>query len=66
MYHFLAELLYIILANIGLHSRDRKQTYNMYELLLVFKSMGFGLMTFVQFLTSVEILKEFIAFFKRN
>ena len=66
MYHFFAEILYITLVNIGLHSRDQKQSYNMFELLLVYKSMGFGLMTFVQFLTSSEIRNEFVAFFKQS
>ena len=66
MYHFFAELLFITLANIALHTRDQKQAYNMYEIVLVFKAMSFCLMTFVQFLTSAEIRNDFIAFFKIN
>ena len=66
MYIFTAEFIYITMANLAVHVRNTKQTYFMYELLLVFKNMGFGILTFVQVMASSEIRTEFLNSLRRN
>jgi hypothetical protein len=41
-YHFLAEISYITLANVGLRRRDTKQTYDNFELLVSILRNAFG------------------------
>ena len=66
MYHFLAEMLYAILANVSFYTRDKNQSYHMFELLLVFKDFAFGLLTFFQVMASSEMRKDILLFFKRG
>ena len=60
MYQFTAEFIYITLANLAIHIRSNRQSYFMLELLMVFKDMGFGILTFVQVLSSTEIRTGFL------
>ena len=66
MYQFTAEFIYITLANLAIHIRSNNQSYFMYEILMVFKDMGFGILTFVQVMTSTEIRTEFLKTLKRE
>ena len=66
MVHFLAELLYTLLASIGLHMRHKEESFHMHELLLVFKDMTFAITAFVQVMASSDIRSEFLNYFRRE
>ena len=66
MYQFIADMLFIILVNLAINFRSNNESYFMYELLLTFKDIGFGILTFVQVMTSSEIRTEFLRSVKKN
>ena len=66
MYQFTAEFIYYIVANLAINIRSKNESFFMYEIVLVVKDMGFGILTFVQVMTSTEIRTGFLNSLKRN
>ena len=59
MYHFFAEILYLILSNVAVFFREQKTSNDAFELVLCLKLIGFGILSTFQVVSSSDIREEF-------